>query len=364
MIAWQMASAYNTPMFVLLHGPDEFSAHEELSALKASLNVDYNVDTFSGADADLASIRAVCDTMPFLSAQRLVIVEGLPKRKRAGGDETDSPSAEVPRNEGSPASRGKGAKKSRASGSDPKAFINGLAEYAALVPEFTVLVVMTEEKLEDSHALVRVAAAPNKALQFTIPRGPELERWLVKRARKADVTMSREASAMLANGAGDSLRPLAMEVDKLATYVGPGGTIRPEDVRQLGTLSRQSTVFDLTDALLRRDRARALTLLHELLEAGEAPPGIIGLVAYQTRTLLQVKSLSEQGLNEFEIAQQAGIAPFAVKKSMPVARTLSHTQLEAAHRALRTVDVALKSSQMRPEVALDLMVVGFAAVTS
>src|SRR5262250_3115743 len=63
--------AYNAGMFLLLHGPDDFTAHETLARLRESHDFGYSVDTFAGAEADLSAILASCDTVPFLSAERL-----------------------------------------------------------------------------------------------------------------------------------------------------------------------------------------------------------------------------------------------------------------------------------------------------
>jgi DNA polymerase-3 subunit delta len=126
-------------------------------------------------------------------------------------------------------------------------------------------------------------------------------------------------------------------------------------------VARQSRVFDLTDALARRDRPRALELLHELLANGESALGIVALAAFQTRALLQVKLLAERGMGAGQIAQAAGLAPFVAEKSLPLARQFSVAQLENAHRALLEVDTALKRSRMTPEMALDLFILEFAA---
>lgn len=354
-------------MFVLLHGPDEFSAREELARLRAAEDFGYNEDTLSGADADLVALRTLCDTMPFLSERRLVVLDGLPKRKRAGKGEKDigedgaegedeasgASSTEAKRNQG------KKEKKGKAAGPSPAAFTQGLVEYAVGMPETTVLVVLTDEPLKDDHPLVVAARRNGKAQLFTPPHGAQLESWLTRRASAQGVKLAPEAARVLAAEVGDNLRLLAGEIDKLSTYAGKGGQIRVEDVRMLTPASRQTRIFDLTDALARRERSRALTLLHELLAAGESPLGIVALTAYQTRTLLQVKSLAERGMRTPQIAQTAGMAPFVVEKSLGLARQLSFAQLEAAHRTLLDVDTALKRSRMTPEMALDLLVVEF-----
>ncbi|HLZ22265.1 MAG TPA: DNA polymerase III subunit delta [Ktedonobacterales bacterium] len=350
-------------MFLLYHGPDEFSAHEALARLRATHDFGYNQDTFTGAGADLATIRNTCDTMPFLSEQRLVVVDGLPKRKRGGKDDgADDSSSPPSQGEGSgegSAKSGKGKKGKTASGPDPKAFAAGLAEYVPSLPEFSILVLLADEVLDAASPLLKAAQKFGKAQAFLLPRGPQLEDWVARRAASHDAKLAPEAARLLAVEVGDNLRLLALEIEKLATYVGQGETIRVEDVRTLTPASRQAKVFDLTDALARRDRKRALALLHELLAAGESPLGIVALTAFQTRSLLQVKTLAEQGLRAPQIAQTAGMAPFVVEKTLPLARQFSFAQLEAAHRSLLEIDIALKRSKMTPEMALDLLVVEF-----
>ena len=66
-------------MFYLLHGDDEFTIREQVKKLRQQGNFEYNQDTYNGAEIDLASITATCDTLPFLADQRIVVVEGLPK---------------------------------------------------------------------------------------------------------------------------------------------------------------------------------------------------------------------------------------------------------------------------------------------
>ena len=63
-----------------------------------------------------------------------------------------------------------------------------------------------------------------------------------------------DANTLLANFIGNQLRLLANELEKLATYVGPGATITVEDVRLLSTQVQEARIFDLTDALAQRNR--------------------------------------------------------------------------------------------------------------
>lgn len=349
-------------MFVLLHGPDEFSAREELSRLRERYDFGVNQDTYAGGETSLAELRAVADTMPFLSERRLVVLNGLPKRRRKSDEDAASPSDETssPEQPAPPTKTEPRGKKRKTPGGDPRAFIQGLADYVPDVPEATVLVVLSDELLEADSPLVQAARRHGKALAFMSPKGAALEQWAQQRARAAGARLTPDAARLLVAELGDNLRTLALELDKLSTYVGHEGEIGESVVRLLTPSTRVSRVFDLTDALMRQDRRRALALLHELLAAGESALGIVAMTAYQTRALLQVKTLADRGLRGAQIAQTAGLAPFVVDKSLPLARQLSFAQLEDAHRSLLEIDKALKLSRMTPEMALDLLVVEFA----
>lgn len=348
-------------MFILLHGPDEFSAHEELARLHATGGFEHNQDTFSGADADLATIRNICDTMPFLSEKRLVVLEGLPKPKRGAKDEDDETTDGKDEKEPQQAPASGRGKKGKDSALGPRAFAQALADYVPSLSETTVLVVLVPEVLEATHPLLKAAQRHGSVKTFTPLRGSQLEDWLARRARAREAKLTPDAARLLVNTVGDDLRLLAGEVDKLSTYVGAGSSIGTAEVQLLTPVARQSRVFDLTDALARRDRPRALELLHELLANGESALGIVALAAFQTRALLQVKLLAERGMGAWQIAQAAGLAPFVAEKSLPLARQFSISQLEDAHRALLEVDTALKRSRMTPEMALDLFILEFAA---
>ncbi|MGH2517904.1 MAG: hypothetical protein ACRDHP_19835, partial [Ktedonobacterales bacterium] len=161
-------------MFLLYHGPDEFSAHEALVKLRAAHDFGYSQDTFAGDAADLAIIRNTCDTMPFLSERRLVVIDGLPRRKRGGKDDgaDTTPAQSGESAEAAPAKGGKGKKGKAATSPDPKALAAGLADYVPSLAEFTTLVVLADEVLDAENPLVRAARQHGKAQTCVPPRGP------------------------------------------------------------------------------------------------------------------------------------------------------------------------------------------------
>lgn len=341
-------------MFYLLHGDDEFSSREQLKKLRTQGDFGYNQDTYDGAEVDLKTLIITSDTLPFLSEQRLVVLDGLPKKKR--GESQASPAATDTQ-----ASKGKKGKKAKSAVLTRAGFEKALAEHVAQMPEATVLVALIDEPLDSANPLVKAAEKYGKAIQSTVPKGAALEKWIVNRAKATHAKIMPDAAALLANFSGNNLRLLANELDKLATYVGRDATITIQDVRHLSAQVQEARIFDLTDALAQRNRKQALNILHDLLADGEAPIKLVSTITFQVRSLLLVKELAQKGMRASQIASTLGMAPFIVDKCFRQVGNFSVSQLEDAYRQLMATDAALKRSRMAPEMALDLLLVNFGA---
>src|SRR3972149_6966718 len=76
-------------MLYVFFGKDSFSLRERLDELRTALDADgmlsSSTSVLDGRRATLAEVTAACDTVPFMCAHRLVIVEGLLSRFGAGG---------------------------------------------------------------------------------------------------------------------------------------------------------------------------------------------------------------------------------------------------------------------------------------
>ncbi len=280
-------------MFYLLHGEDEFTSREQLKKIRQHGDFGFNQETYSGSDADVQTIIITSNTLPFLSTQRLIVVDGLPKRKRGEAADTAAPPSNT-KEDTVPSGKGKRGKKS-SKATTRAGFEKALAAHISSMPESTFLVLLVEEALDANHVLVKAAEKYGKILQSSLPKGAALERWISNRAKSIDVKIAPEANALLANFIGNNLRLLANELDKLATYVGKGATINVDDVRQLSAQVQEARVFDLTDALAQRNRKQALNILHDLLADGEPPLKLISTITFQVRSLLLVKELAQKG---------------------------------------------------------------------
>jgi len=348
-------------MFYLLHGEDEFTSHEQFKQLRQQGDFEFNQDSYRGHEVDLKTIMMTCDTLPFLSEQRLVVIDGLPKKKR--GEPNESTMVSPDKTEGGTTAQGSKPKKGKQGGKSTSltraGFAKALANYIPLIPETTILILLVDEALEATNPLLKAAQQYGKVVQSALPKGAALHSWITRRAKSIGVKITPSAMALLADFIGNNLRLLTNELDKLAVYVGKDATINEEDVRLLSAQVREARIFDLTDALALRNHKQALNILHDLLEDGEPPLKLISTITSQVRSLLLVKELAQKGMRPTQIAATLSIAPFVAEKSFGQVGNFSVPQLEHTYRQLLATDATLKRSRLSPAMALDLLVLQF-----
>ncbi|GAB4339269.1 MAG: hypothetical protein Kow0089_11950 [Desulfobulbaceae bacterium] len=87
---------------------------------------------------------------------------------------------------------------------------------------------------------------------------------------------------------------LVMEAEKLALYVGDRERIEKDDLDAVIGRTRQEAVFELTDAIGKRNLDQALLVAGRLIDNGVHPLAIVATVKNHTRTLLLFRALQEK----------------------------------------------------------------------
>jgi DNA polymerase III subunit delta len=337
-------------MYYIFHGEDDLGRAQELKKLRGKMGdpqfADLNTTTLDGRTASLGEIRHHADAIPFLSDKRLVIVEGLlarfnpQKRKK----ETD-------------------AGQSMEDESDPE-FAASLSEYLSKLPETTRLIFVEPKTLPKTNPILRLALKDRVNAHvkfFGRPHADELADWIVANVEAKGGRIEFAAANDLAIFIGADLRALDNEVEKLMAY-RPGEAIRRDDVRALVAPAQEQSIFEMTDAMGKRDVKTALELLHDQLSHSAEPLYLLAMIARQFRLLLQVRDLATRGLSGEAIRARLGLHPYVARKIFDQARNFSMDQLEASYRKLLDVDIAMKTGHGEPGVNLDVLVVELAAL--
>ena len=333
-------------MFYILHGDNEFEISERVTDFKQKIGDeslrDLNINVLDGRRTTLSEVQHAADAIPFLADKRLVIVDGLltrlASRKAKDGDEATSTGAS-------------------------KDFLNGLIDYVPRLPETTRLVFVEFQPLNAKHQLIKLAEQQKgkTVIECRQPLVGELPHWIIDRAKKRGGSIEPGAAQRLATLIGSDLRRLDAEINKLITYVNTSRTITAKDVELLVSDASTSSVFDLVDALGKRDGKRAAHELHHLLDQGENPLGLLAMIVRQYRLLILVKELQARSMSPDAMAKELGQHPFVIKKLNEQARNYrDSTQLETIYRRLLDIETEIKTGQTSDVLALDLLVAGIA----
>lgn len=328
------------PTFYVFHGEDEFTRSETLVSFKRRLGrsdtVDLNTTVLDGNGLTMAALRHACDALPFLAEKRLVIVRGLLKLFDPH--------------------KGQNLSETR------QRLLDELTDYLPHLPPTTRLVFVEEETLSASHPIVKLARQEPRGYvkRFERPDAKALPGWIRQRTHKYNGGIEPRAAHHLAAIVGADLRLLDQEIIKLTTYTRGQRDITEADVEALVPYSQDAVIFDLVDALGRRDGRTAAETLHRLLEEGEHPLGLFGMVVRQFRLLIQVKELKAGGASSGDVAKILRIHPFPASKLYTQATHFTAPQLERVYHHLSEADLQIKTGEIRPEVALDLLVAGLA----
>ena len=190
-----------------------------------------------------------------------------------------------------------------------------------------------------------------------------------QRLRQAGKNLEAQAREMILARAGDELRGLQQELEKLFLFVGERTTIRAGDVELIVADRGEGWIFDLTRALGERDATAALGQLARLTARGEHPLKILGTVAAEARRLLSARQLLAGELAKLwrrgmtypqfqqnilkQGASPLGRNPYGDYMCFQRAERFSLAELSLFMQRLFEADLRLKSSATQPRIVLE-----------
>jgi DNA polymerase-3 subunit delta len=314
------AETGQVPPALLLHGPEPFLLNDAVARISQGLfpeggDLSLVRETLDAPAVGAGAVVQAALVLPWTGSRRLVVARGL----EALGARQGEP----------------------------------LAAYLAAPNPSTVLVLVAGELLEAGHWLARAMPAAG-VVAVPRPSGRQLLAWLRARARSSVIDLPEDAAALRVELVGADLSRLAGELAKAALAGSPaGGRVGVEEVRAVVGEQRVRRIFELTDAVVRRDAGPALVLLEALLAAGEEPLAVIAVVARDLRLQWQVAEGLRQGRSEAEMARSLRRPPSVAQALVERARALSPAAAAGALGRCWSAERRLKlSSPARPEAVL------------
>jgi len=183
-----------------------------------------------------------------------------------------------------------------------------LAELAENMPPDTLLIVICEQFDNNVAKAKWVTRVADAGVAIIIkPVSPEqLPSWLAKAVKKAGLTFAPDALELLAHHVEGNLLAAQQEIDKLA-LIAPDAQVSAELVEQSVSDGARFTVFQLADAVLGPDPARAVRVLYGLRAEGVAAPLVLWALVKEATTLTSVWTKINAGQAAGQAMQQSGV---------------------------------------------------------
>lgn len=313
------------PLFVLLHGEEEYERDvacrwlvEQLTPAQAP---EFNVDAFRGEEMTLDAVPALVGvycSYPVLAPHRLVILRD-PERLSAEACKA--------------------------------------LELLTDRPADSTVLLVAGGKVDLRRRFFRDLAAKGRAVEFRPPYDNQISAWLVRCARQQGLAIDADAADLLHACVGNHLRELAGELAKLSLLAGETRRITRRTVEVATGGARLAGIFQLTDALGRRDGRRALALVRQLLAQGEEAPRVVAMALRHFQLLGRAQALLPLRPAPEQMAKSLGVSLHFLPGYLEQARALTAAAVLACLGALLEADSRLKSLGRRQEpLVLELLV--------
>jgi DNA polymerase-3 subunit delta len=188
-------------------------------------------------------------------------------------------------------------------------------------------------------------------------------RWIAAEAKRQEVQFDADAARELTDALGADMMLIASEFEKLVLYAGQKRLVTLGDVETMVLAAKQRSLYELTDAISAKDKARALTLLQGLLNASDGgEDSAIGHLYMLARTFRQMLVILEKNVRDSRAIWQAlwqgfRMPPFAADDLIRQARRYkSRRELTRALRLIAKADLELRSQPADKRLVLERLV--------
>jgi len=204
-------------------------------------------------------------------------------------------------------------------------------------------------------------------IELSQPDEADAMRWAIQTAEMRSVELQADAARELVDALHSDLMQIASELEKLMLYVDSKRKIALADVEEMVVSAKQRSLYELTDAISAHDPARALLLLHGLLNASESgEDGAIGHLHMLAKTFRQMLVILEKNVRDSRAIWQAlwpgfRVPPFAVDELIRQARRYkSRRELMQMLERIGRADLEIRSSPPDKTLVLERMVLDLA----
>jgi DNA polymerase-3 subunit delta len=262
-----------------------YAEHKILPEAEAS----FNLSIFYGKDADWSSVVNACMRYPMFADKQVVILKEAQQMRD----------------------------------------IEKLESYIDNPLSSTIFVVSFKEKKVDGRSkLAKTLKSKGEMLSTKKMYDSQLPEWVNQMVASHQLTIAPKALHLLVDHIGNDLSRLQNEVEKLAVNLAGRKNITEDDIEKYIGVSKDFNVFELQDALGKRDLAKTIRIIHYFEANPKAAPIQMILPALYNYFSKVFMLYSLPNITEQSAAAALGVNPFFVKEYIATARRYDYEGIE------------------------------------
>jgi DNA polymerase-3 subunit delta len=205
-----------------------------------------------------------------------------------------------------------------------------------------VLLLIDSSKITAKDKLLSFLEKEGKVQEFEPLSGVKLNNWIKEEVKRLNGSIEESALDKLVEYVGGDLWQMENEISKLINY---SSVIKEKDIEAMVKAKHETNVFDTIDAIAAKDKKKAVELLKEHAEKGDAVLYLLSMIASQIRNIISVKSGSTTGMH-----------PFVLRKATYQAKNFSMEDLKKIYQKIVDLDFEIKVGKIDQDMALDVLI--------
>ena len=217
----------------------------------------------------------------------------------------------------------------------------------------SVVLVFVEENADNKKELYKVIDKNGVVCNFEYQKPIQLEKRIKAICNGYEVKIDDSTLRYFIECCGTNMQDLINEIRKLIEYAGKGGKILKEDIDELSIKKLESVIFDLTDSLGKKDTAKALQVLKNLIYAKEPLQKILITLYNHFKKIYFTKLALKY---EKDIISSLDLKPnqtFLVNKYRQQAGYFTEYELKQILQKLRDLDYEYKNGLIDLQIGME-----------
>ncbi len=222
----------------------------------------------------------------------------------------------------------------------------------------STILVFIEENISKCE-LAKIIEENGEVCNFEKLKPIDIKKRLKAICNAYEVNADERTLELIIETSGTNMQNLINEIRKLIEYTGKGGTITKEAVEKLTTKEFEARIFDLTDELGKKDIARAMEILKELIYNKEPVQKILITLYNHFKKIYLTKLCMEKNRDIISILKLKPNQTFLVSKYKRQAGYFKINELRKILGELINLDNNYKSGLIDINIGLEAILCAY-----